>query len=73
MKTDPKNPAFGLNALLPGLTKREYFAAIAMQGLCTNASMDKPFNTKMAGKNAVVLADALIKALNAVVESKESE
>jgi hypothetical protein len=45
-----------------GLTKREYFAAMAMQALITNP----PSVTKEErSKNAVLYADALIKALNA--------
>lgn len=43
-----------------GLTKREYFAAAAMQGLLANSK-----NLQVViGESAVIMADALIKALN---------
>jgi hypothetical protein len=45
-----------------GLTKREYFAAMAMQGLLTVIQhTDKPYNV---AKAAVMTADALINELN---------
>ena len=42
-----------------GLTKREYFAAMAMQGICG----DKEFNGSVT-ETAVNLADELIEELN---------
>jgi len=51
------------------LTKREYFAAMALQGLCVQAiagshnSDTESFNIEKAD-HAVNLADALINALN---------
>lgn len=54
-----------------GLTKREYFAAMAMQGLLsTNGSYfpDTQFVGELTAKASVKYADALIKALN---ENKE--
>lgn len=49
-----------------GLTKREYFAGLAMQGLLSNSSVIKDNNGKLDnyGKAAVELADALLEALN---------
>lgn len=44
-----------------GLTKREYFAALAMQGLC--ASITTAFPDELAF-DAVKLADAIINELN---------
>lgn len=52
---DPCNPT-------AGLTKREYFAAMAMQGILSNASRIKEENHWC--KFAVIYADALIEALN---------
>lgn len=63
-KTNPNDPTsvehlggqYGV-----GLTKREYFAAMALQGLCarqSNGSIDSVTH------NAVRIADELIKALN---------
>jgi hypothetical protein len=40
-----------------GLTKREYFAGLAMQGLCTTYSED------LLVKRAVIVADALLAEL----------
>jgi hypothetical protein len=54
-----------------GLTKREYFAAMAMQGICAN--LRSIYNVPeqegfklvaMVAEDAVTQADALIKALN---------
>ena len=47
---------------LVGLTKREYFAGLAMQGLCLDATQKL---SDIAG-NAVYLADSLIKELNEI-------
>jgi hypothetical protein len=43
--------------LQEGLTKREYFAGLAMQGLCTTYSED------LLVKRAVIVADALLAEL----------
>lgn len=76
-KCNPDNPAFARpsfgypadkgNFSSEGLTTREYFAAMAMQGLC--AVNDKgSFNDEdlfnEAAKMSVKYADALISALN---------
>ena len=65
-KTKSNAPAFpvdgnGIHAPELGLTKREYFAAIAMQGLLSN-----PSECPLSGyaNDAVKAADELIKALN---------
>jgi hypothetical protein len=53
---------FGNDAPQDGLTKREYFAALAMQGL-----LACPNNVNMAqdiAKGAVIVADQLIIELN---------
>lgn len=53
---------FGNDAPQDGLTKREYFAAVAMQGL-----LACPNNVNMAqdiAKGAVIVADQLIIELN---------
>lgn len=48
-----------------GLTKREYFAVAAMQGMCGNAQYDATASTAPDfAKDAVIYADALIAALN---------
>ena len=49
-----------------GITKREYFAAKAMQGMLANSSMYyvlPPNTVKLLAIDAVLVADALIKEL----------
>jgi hypothetical protein len=60
----PKDgPATGVYE--PCLTKREYFAAMAMQGLCTIADFSFEKNTNEdVGRRAVAIADAIIAELN---------
>lgn len=52
----------------PGLTKREAFAMAAMQGICAQFNMNYQVNGGYASpqiaQDAVILADALIEALN---------
>ena len=52
-----------------GLTKREHFAAMAMQGMIASYSHQQSFGNALSaypktGEHAVEHADALIKALN---------
>ena len=55
-----------------GLTKREYFAAMAMQGLCANQIIKEVINKAKSQKDfdsyltntAVSIADSLIDSLN---------
>ena len=52
-----------------GLTKREYFAAMAMQGMVANGSsidIDKDYPYQTRAKTCILIADALIKALNEI-------
>jgi hypothetical protein len=65
---DPAFPCFSSETELheSGLTKREYFAAKAMQGMLANRSMydSLPLNTiQPLAFDAVLVADALIKEL----------
>lgn len=72
MKTEPNDPATGYSAnegshSYPGLTKRERFAAMAMQGMLANnwiGYSDKEPECEELGRIAVNFADALIAALN---------
>ena len=64
----------GVPPSLTGLTKRELFAAMALQGLCVNGAFSEQIQTQSeeAGTTssvaiatyAVDIADELIKALN---------
>ena len=59
----PANPTVHTNAHLNGLTKREQFAAMAMQGLCANSIVGKHHLPENLAVEAVTCADALLKAL----------
>jgi hypothetical protein len=68
MKTEPNEPStgFGYSAPYPsyyknGLTKREYFAALAMQGILSGKVQ---IDSNLVGDYAVEYADQLIKSLN---------
>jgi len=81
MKTKPNDPVdtFMIGAdyagndldLKVGLTKREYFAALAMQGLIAADTTCIPFRSK-TGKVAVEFADALVTALNTPAAAEAS-
>ena len=62
---DPTSPT-GQNQSGTGLTKREYFAAMAMQGLCANYLRENVTGWGIGDYaiEAVELADSLIMALN---------
>ena len=54
------------------LTKREYFAGLAMQGICANGARNQGHSPDSDyAKQAVEMADALINALNAETEKPE--
>lgn len=64
--TDPNDFAYPSGSLAEtyglGLTKREYFAAMALQGIL---SRERPISSyQVAAEDAVGFADALIEALN---------
>ena len=69
--TNPNDTAFPDQHLIgQGLTKREFFAAMAMQGLISNWLEIAEYTSSYAGKSfplwteAVRLADKLIQELN---------
>lgn len=79
MATKSGTPAFPLevteyvhdravgSSVYHGLTKREYFAALAMQGICADSEMTfgiNEFPPEVIAQMAVDRADALIEALN---------
>jgi len=60
-----------LNFWKSGLTKREYFAAMAMQGLLTKTILGgDDYLRQFPIKTAIAYADELIKQLNATREEK---
>lgn len=60
MKTDPNASAFANGYEDPGLTVREYFAAMAMQGLLAKEGIVHP----QTAESSVRWADELIAELN---------
>jgi hypothetical protein len=71
MRTKAKGPAFPLISdegyiINAGLTKREYFAAMALQGLLSNNN-----NYVYSVKSAVEFADDLIEELNKTKTNEE--
>lgn len=70
----PENLRYSDDSNYDGLTKREYFAAMAMQGLCKDGAWSQKVQQQCESKGvtssqgiayyAVDLADALIEALN---------
>lgn len=70
--TNPKDPAFPTDGISSaqlgvapsgGLTKREFFAAMAMQGFCA-VTWTKDYDHDEVASWSVEAADALIAALN---------
>lgn len=62
--TNPNEPAFPLpEGKCNGLSKREYFAALAMQGILANPSNDH-MKRSIFPEAAVAFADLLIAELN---------
>lgn len=56
----PAMSAIGHSDFAPGLTKREFFAAMAMQGFCTEGVGGK---YQRIAEDAVEIADALLAVL----------
>lgn len=64
-KTLEYRPAFpASNDTTTGLTKREYFAAMALQGILSNAATNNDVETSHIVEDACLFADALIEELN---------
>ena len=59
MKNEPAFPFFNDENLYQGITKREYFAAMAMQGMLANASYDTCSFAKIA-KDSFSVTDAML-------------
>lgn len=54
-----------LPSTVDGLTKREYFAAMALQGILANYFKECPLGSmEEMAKDAVMIADRLIEAIN---------
>lgn len=51
--------------VVPGITKREYFGAMVLQGLVSKYSITRPSDPETLSDTALKVADAFIKALAA--------
>ena len=69
--TNGENPAYPVPEYtqVSGLTKRELFAAMAMQGMQANISYTTHYAAEQKAQLAVMNADALIAELNKEVQS----
>lgn len=47
-----------------GLTKREYFAGLAMQGICAGPINSQTIGAELISKAAIAIADELLKQLD---------
>ena len=66
----PAFAAMNEQEIIYGLTKREYFAGLAMQGLC--AGRTEYENPMCDVKKAVELADLLLKELDKPISTTEA-
>lgn len=66
MKTEPQEPINPIDGHCDGLTKREHFAGLAMQGFMQGfiANPDRQVSDQIIANASTRLADALIAALN---------
>lgn len=65
-ETRANDSAFPANGVTDALTKREYFAALAMQGMLANGDAGRNDESayQALADSSLMAADALIKALN---------
>ncbi len=61
---EPYNPVMHSDGTFKGVSIRENFAALAMQGIVSNAQMIDTANWDWLAKASVAAADALIAELN---------
>ena len=62
---DPSTPEDAVQSLHEGMTLRDYFAAKAMQGLITSASLSRTeswYDEERVAESAYKMADAMLKA-----------
>ena len=78
MVNNSKESAFGFSAKFNdsvynhGLTKREYFAAMAMQGYFSNSQIAKFRCTKTSEEDVVDIAKISVKAAEALLKALEN-
>jgi hypothetical protein len=57
-----KDPTTGLTNISVGMTMRDYFAAKAMQGYCSDQQHVRNCTIQMTAESAYDVADAMLKA-----------
>jgi hypothetical protein len=62
-------PAFPTNQCNQGVSKRDYFAAMAMQAILSHYEAYSDMSDEHVAENACEVADALLAKLNGEVES----
>lgn len=67
--TESAFPSFDGSGAVGGMTLREHYAGLAMQGLCSAIRPDDCFSPSLLAETSVGCADALIAALNKKEES----
>jgi len=78
--TKPNDPIYTSNGAAKSLTKREHFAAMAMQGICANpeskcallTNVSGIANSRLRATLARMQADALIAELNKETPNENS-
>lgn len=64
IKSEGKDDVYRITEPSPGLTKREYFAAMAMQGILATVTIGREDYAVIIAQAALMNADALIAELN---------
>ena len=59
-----KDPTTGLTTISEGMTLRDWFAAQAMQGYCSNQEHCRNCTIEMTAQAAYEVADAMLEARN---------
>lgn len=62
--THPMTESYSLELVSSGLSKREYFAALALQGLLANPEFFHASDHRLLPKKAIEAADGLIDLLD---------
>lgn len=69
---DQTNP-YNIHGVFGGLTIRQYYAGMALQGIIQNYPSSRPFNVETIAAVALKQSDALIAELNKSENEKETK
>jgi len=59
-----KEPAFPISGFAVGVTKREYFAGLVVQGMASQGNFNNVMRVEDTIKRALIVADALLAELD---------